>query len=146
MSAGAGAGAETAGAGEAPNLKLEVVGAGADPGLAVSHARHLVLSSGLLIIHTEQLHPAGFLKEAKSALRGEASFSVFPGVTGGGSVGRGLMLAPNTVSFLSPELPKLKPLVPELREKALPPPVPPPLGVLLPKLKASVPKLGVLGF
>ena len=81
------------------------------------------------------------LNADKSDLRGvtgEPSFSALvPGVAG-----RGLMLAPNTVSFLSPELPKLKPLVPVLREKALPPVV----GVLLPKLKASVPKLGVLGF
>ena len=85
------------------------------------------------------------LNADKSDLRGgtgEASFSALvPGVAG-----RGLMLAPNIVSFLSPELPKLKPLVPVLREKALPPPLPPVVGVLLPKLKASVPKLGVLGF
>ena len=84
----------------------------------------------------------------KSDLRGETSFSwLVPRLTGAGSAGRGLMLAPNTVSFLSPEPPpKLKPPVPELREKAPPPTPPPLLGVLLPKLKASVPKLGVFGF
>ena len=122
VSAGAAAGAEAVGVGVPPNLKLAVCCA-AEPA-------------------------------SESDRRGEASFSVFEAgeaETGG----RGLMLPPKTVSFLSAELPKLNPLVvPVLREKAPPPlpplppppPLPPVVGVLLPKLKASVPKLGVFGF
>ena len=88
------------------------------------------------------------LKDEKSDLMGEA-VTVFSGVAGVGAVtpaGGREVAAPNTASDLPAELPEKLKELPLLRENVPPPTPAVDELLLLPKLKASDPKLEVLTF